>query len=111
MRNIIIMASIHSYNYILAWSRALLSYSPSAALAANQQETAESEQSLYQHPLMLSIADDDNDNDSDVQPEYDYINNNDQQPVVIELTQCPAYRSTIKQQWSILLVVTKSLVS
>ena len=69
---------------LLASSRALR-YSPSA-LAGDEQE-AESEQS-YQYPLTLNIADD---SDGE-QPDYDYINN-DQQPV-IELTQCPAYRST-----------------
>ena len=78
-------------------------------MAVDQQETVESELSSYQHPLTLSIADDNDNSASDVQPEYDYINNDDQQ-LVIELTQCPAYRST-KQQWSILLVLTKSLVS
>jgi hypothetical protein len=71
--------------------RTLRYFSPSA-LAADQQET-ESKQSSYQHPLTLRIADDNN--DSDTQPEYDYVNN-DQQPVIV-LKQCPAYRSTAQQ--------------
>jgi hypothetical protein len=71
--------------------RTLRYFSPSA-LAADGEDM-EPEQSSYQHPLTLRIADDNN--DSDTQPEYDYVNN-DQQPV-IELTQCPAYRSTAQQ--------------
>ena len=51
-------------------------------MLADQQEIEQS----YQDPHTLSIADD----DDVVQPEYDYINaDNDQQPM-IELTQCPA---------------------
>ena len=73
--------------------RALQYFSPSA-LAAGQHET-ESEQLSYQHPLMLSIADDNS--DSDTQPEYDYVNNDQQPQPAIELTQCPAYRSTAQQ--------------
>jgi hypothetical protein len=68
--------------------RTLRYFSPSA-----DGQDMESEQSSYQHPLTLRIADDNS--DSDTQPEYDYVNN-DQQPM-IELTQCPAYRSTAQQ--------------
>ena len=58
-------------------------------MLADQQEIEQS----HQDPLTLNIADD----DDDVQPEYDYINaENDQQPM-IELTQCPAYRSTAQR--------------
>ena len=61
----------------------------SSSVLADQQEIEQS----YQDPLTLNIADD----DDDVQPEYDYINTeNDQQPM-IKLTQCPAYRSTAQQ--------------
>ena len=44
---------------------------------------------------MLSIAD--GNSDSDTQPEYDYVNTDQQLQPAIELTQCPAYRSTAQQ--------------
>ena len=77
----------------IIYFRALQYFSPSA-LAADRQGV-EYEQLSYQHPLTLSIAD--NNSDSDTQPEYDYVNNDQQPQPAIELTQCPAYRSTAQQ--------------
>ena len=81
---------VHNFTNRHVWVHLISrAFRHSPSVLADQQETEQS----YQDPLTLSIADDDN----DVQPEYDYINaENDQQPM-IELTQCPAYRSTAQR--------------
>ena len=61
-------------------------HSPSSVVADRQDA-----EQPYQHPLTLSITDDDG------QPEYDYVDTQNDQQSLIRLTECPAYRSTAQQ--------------
>ena len=82
-----------------AWNEAIVvyySYNISGILfhtfhvSYNYRDRQETEQP-YQHPLTLSISDVDEN-----QPDYDYVINtemNDKHSL-IQLTECPAYRST-----------------